>query len=222
MQRLFSVSIFTLLLLIFMTSCKKNKNAGSVSFQLRSQNQSSVVAGRIQSGALTWNSGYVFVDKVEFEAEKNDDFEIQIESRIRRRIDLFGSISQISTIQLEPGKYEEVEVELDLISTATDTAFVLRGSYANNAGATIPVVFVIRDTMELEAEAENVVLTGVDDYRFLTTFDLSKLTIGITQTLLNSATLTNGVLVISATSNSSLYSILLSNINKMDGVELDD
>lgn len=222
MQRLLYSALFSGMLLLIAVSCKKNKNNGSVSFQLRAQNQSSVVGGRIQSGALTWNSGYVFVDKVDFEAEKDDDDEIEIESRIRRRVDLFGSVAQLGNIQLAPGKYDEIEVDLDLVSTATDTAFVLRGSYVNNSGTTIPVLFFFREAMELEAEAENVVLTGADDYRFLTTFDLSKLMLGITQTQLNNATLTNGVLVISPNNNSSIFSTLLSNINKMDGVELDD
>jgi len=56
----------------------------------------------------------------------------------------------------------------------------------------------------------------------LTTLDLSQLTTGITESMLSSATLTNGVLVISATSNAALYSVILSNINNIDDVELDD
>ena len=219
--------VFSALLLVWVlgmaVSCKKSKNAGSVSFQLRTQNKNAtIVAGRMQSGTLNWTSGSVFVEKIDFEAEKDDDMEWELESRVRRKIDLFGSVSQLGEIQLAPGRYDEVEVELDLGSPAGDTAVVLRGSYVNSAGTNIPVVFFIREAVELEAEAENVVLTGTEEYSFLTTFNLAQLTSGISQSQLNNATLSNGVLVISANSNSSLYSKLLSNLNNMDGVELDD
>lgn len=215
------------LLLVLVTgllvSCKKTKSSGNVSFQLRAQNnKTTLVAGRLQSGTLNWASGSVFVEKIDFEAEKDDDQEWELEARVGRKIDLFGSVSQLGNLQLAPGRYEEVEVELDLGSPAGDTAVVLRGTFVNNSGVTIPVVFFVRGAVELEAEAENVVLTGTDDYRFLTTFDLAQLTNGITQTQLSNATLSNGVLVIAANSNSTLYQKMLSNLNQMDDVELDD
>ena len=215
------------LLLVLVTgllvSCKKTKSAGNVSFQLRTQNRTStLVPGRLQSGSLNWTSGTAFVEKIDFEAEKDDDMEWELESRVGRRIDLFGSVAQLGNLQLIPGRYEEVEVELDLGSRNGDTAVVLRGTFVNNTGATIPVLFFVRGAVELRAEAENVVLTGTDDYRFLTTFDLSLLTKGISQTQLSNAQLSNGVLVIAANSNSSLYSKILSNLNDMDDVELDD
>jgi hypothetical protein len=219
--------VFSFLLLLLaagtMVSGKKSKSNGDVSFQLRTQNKNAtIVAGRMQSGTLNWVSGSVFVDKIDFEAEKDDDQEWELESRVRRKVDLFGSVAQLGSIQLAPGRYDEIEVELDLGSPAGDTALVLRGTYLNNSGATVPVVFFMRDMIELKAEAENVVLSGTGDYNFLTTFNLAQLTSGVAQSQLNGAALTNGVLVISANSNSSLYSKILSNINNMDGVELDD
>lgn len=212
-------------------SCKKSKNGATVSLQLRAQNNTAVVGGRLdpssiaartQSATLTWSGGSAFVEKFDFEAEKDDNFEIEIERRVSRRIDLFGSVSQLGSIQLEPGKYDEVEVDLHLRSTGADTAFVLRGSFVNQAGTAIPIVFFITDAMEIESEVENVVLSGIDDYNFLSTFDLSKLALGITQTQLNNATVTNGTIVISKTSNTALYNIIYNNFQRIVDVELDD
>lgn len=213
--------MFLAMTILAASSCKKNDDNGSVSFQLRVQNQSAPLTGRVQSGALNWVSGAAYVEKVELEAEK-DDTETEMETRVRRRIDLFGSVAQLGSVQLSPGRYDEVEVELYLGNTASDTALVLRGTYVNNAGTSIPVLFFINDALEVKAEAENVVLTGTDDYRFLSTFDLSRLVTGITQSQLNNAALTNGTLVISKNNNSSLFSTILSNINEMDDVEIDD
>ena len=216
-------SMLLITVIALASSCKKkNDTSGSVNFQLRTQNQNTQLGGRMQSGALSWTSGSAFVEKIDFEAEKNDDTELEVESRVRRRVDLFGSVSQLGSIQLEPGRYDEIEIELNLGSAAGDTSLILRGTYVNNSGATIPVLFFINQRLEVSAEAENVVLTGVDDYRFLTTFDLSRLTWGITQSQLSSASLTNGVLVISANSNSNIYSKIISNIHDMDDVSIDD
>ena len=220
MKQAFGLFVLTLSIAT-VSSCKKKDDNGSVSFQLRTQNQAVSLTGRTETAALNWVSGSAFVKKVELEVEK-DDVETEIETKVGRRIDLLGSVSQLGTISLLPGKYEEVEVELELISTGADTALVLRGNFVNNTGTTIPVVFFISDGVELKAEAENVVLTGTDDYRFLSTFNLSLLLKGITSTQLNNAALSNGTIVISKNSNTALFNKILSNIDEMDDVELDD
>lgn len=147
---------------------------------------------------------------------------MEYESRVARRIDLFAPVSQLGNISLPPGRYEEIEIEVDLAPSLTDTAFILRGSFTNNIGYTVPVVFYINELLEFKAEAEDISIGSAADITALTTLDLSQLTTGITESMLSSATLTNGVLVISATSNAALYSVILSNINNIDDVELDD
>ena len=209
-------------LFIFLASCKKENNTGNVGFRLTTTNRTAQVAGRVSSVSITWTAGHVFADKVEFEAEKDDEFEISYEGRVRRKIDLFTSVpQQLTNITIPPGKYDEIGIEIDISNSTTDTAFVLRGTYNNN-GQIIPVLFFINELVELEAEAENVVVNDNNDFQALTTFNLSQLTAGVTGSLLNTATLTNGILVVSKTSNQIIYNKMIDNLDDMDDVEIDD
>lgn len=207
---------------IFLASCKKENNTGNVGFRLKTENRTAQVAGRVSSTSITWTAGHVFADKVEFEAEKDDEFEISYEGRVRRKIDLFTSVpQQLTNITIPPGKYDEIGIEIDIANSAADTALVLRGAYNNN-GQTIPVLFFINELVELEAEAEDVIVNDNNDFQALTTFNLAQLTAGVTGSMLNTATLTNGILVISKTSNQAIYTKMLDNLDDMDDVEIDD
>jgi hypothetical protein len=222
------------LLFILLTSCKKEKNTGTMGFRLKTENRAAQVAGRVSSASvtwtagrvssasITWTAGHIFADKVEFEAEKNDEFEISYEGNVRRKIDLFTSVpQQLTNITIPPGKYDEIGIEIDIANSALDTALVLRGTYNNN-GQTIPVLFFINELVELEAEAENVIVNDNNDFQALTTFNLAQLTVGITGSMLNAATITNGTLVISKTNNQSIYNKILENLDDMDNVDIDD
>lgn len=215
------LSIMVVAALLLLASCSKDDNGGQLSYQLKTKNPNATVS-RTSSGSVTWTSGSAYADKIEFEAEKDDDNEVEYESRVARRIDLFAPVSQLGNISLPPGRYEEIEIEVDLAPSVTDTAFILRGSFSNNIGYAVPVVFYINELLEFKAEAEDITIGSAADITALTTLDLSQLTTGITESMLSSATLTNGILVISATSNAALYSVILSNINNIDDVELDD
>ncbi len=191
-------------------------------FKLTTANRTSQISGRVSSASITWTAGHVFADKVEFEAEKDDEFEISYEGRVRRKIDLFTSVpQQLTNITIPPGKYDEIGIEIDIANSAADTALVLRGAYNNN-GQTIPVLFFINELVELEAEAENVILNDNNDFQALTTFNLSQLTVGITGSTLNAATITNGTLIISKTNNQTIYNKILDNLDDMDDVDIDD
>jgi hypothetical protein len=210
------------LVLIILSSCKKEKNNRTIGFQLKTENRSAQVVGRLSSMSITWTSGHVFADKIEFEAEKDDELEISFEGRVNRKIDLFASVpQQLTNITLPPGKYDEIGIEIDIKNTATDTAFVLRGIYNNN-GQNVPVIFFINELVELEAESENVIVNNNNDFQALTTFNLSQMTAGISGTMLNNAALTNGILIISNTNNANIYNRIIENLDEMDYVDLDD
>lgn len=216
------ISSFALLSLLFMAgSCNKDKDGSSLSYRLKTENRTSSV-GRVTAGTVNWTSGSAFADKIEFEAEKNNEDEVEYESRVNRRIDLFAPVSDLGAISLPQGSYEEIEIELDLVPVAGDTAFVLRGNFTNTASQTTPVVFFINELIEFKAEAEDVTVANNNDFSALTTLNLALLTTGVTENMLNNATRTNGVIVISKDSNTTLYNILVSNLQNMDSVEFDN
>lgn len=202
-------------------SCSKDKDGSGLSYRLKTENRNSVL-GRVTSGTVNWTSGSAYAVKVEFEAEKNNDDEVRFESRVARRVDLFAPVSDLGVINLPQGSYEEIELELYLAPTATDTAFLLRGTFTNAASQSTPVLFFVNEQIEFSTEAEDVNVASNNDFSALTTLNLALLTTGITESMLNNATRTNGVIVISKTSNTSLYNTLISNLQNMDSVEFDD
>lgn len=206
--------------LFLVASCQKENESLTVSYKIKSINKSATVA-RMMAGQVDWTSGSGYVKEIEFEAE-NNTLEVEYEAIVNQRIDLFAPITALGNITLPPGEYKEIEVDINFVSTGTDTAFILRGTFTNSGAVVTPVLFMISDMLEVETEANNVTVNGTNNYTAITSVDLSKLTFGITETMLDNATRTNGVIVISKNINANLYSIFLNNIDDMDSVELDD
>lgn len=203
-------------------SCSKKNESSSLAYKLKTGNKSAVV-NRLTAGAVNWTSGSAYVAKIEFEAEKNDVNEIEYEAFVNRKIDLFTPLTELASINLPDGKYDEIETEIELNTSAADTAFVLRGTFINSSSQIRPVLFYINQQLELKDEAENVTISGSDKkYTAITDFNLAMLTHGITEDMLNNAVLTDGVIIISSNSNVNLYNIMFSAIQNMDSVEIDD
>ncbi|MEO5983906.1 MAG: hypothetical protein ABIP80_00285 [Ferruginibacter sp.] len=212
---------FTLpIALLFFTGCSKNKDSASeIEYQLQTTNRSTTIA-KPQTGNIVWTSGYVFATKIKLEAELNNQ-EIEYESSLAQRIDLFSTVTPLGSITLPPGTYSEVEFEIELNPTATDAALELNGQYTSG-GISTPVVFRVTTPLELKNEKDNVVVTYNNSYNALTTIDLSLITRNITENMLNAAVRTNGKILITSTINSNIYNILLSNLHESDEVEFED
>lgn len=209
-----------IVVLFIIASCKKENESLTVSYKLITKNKSAIAA-RTMAGRVDWTSGSGYVKEIEFEAE-NNTLEVEYEEMVNKRIDLFTPISTLGNVTLPPGEYKEIELDVKFISAGTDTSFVLRGTFTNGSAVITPVLFMITDELEVETEAENVTISGTNNYTAITSVDLSKLTIGITETMLENATRTNGVIVISKNDNVNLYNIILNNMDDMDSVEIDD
>lgn len=218
MQKLI-MSIAVVAALLLLVSCSKDDNAGKLSYQLKTKNPGATV-NRTSGGSITWTSGTAYTDKIKFEAKKDGGTRMNYESTVQRRINLFAASSELGNISLSPGSYSEIESAVQLNSSGADTAFVLRGSFINNIGFTLPVLFWVNGSLEFKASAAAITVGSGANITVLTTLDLSLLTTGITESMLSMATVTNGVLVISATSNTNIYNIILSNSNTIDEVKL--
>ena len=202
------------------TSCKKNNNNGTagVKYQLQTTNRSSVIA-RTTSGNILWTSGSAYATEVKFEAKK-DNNEVEFKSQTAQLIDIFLPVATLSTITLNPGTYSEVEFEVELNPSGSNPALELNGQYTSGP-VTTPVKFTVNSPLELKNEKNNVVVTDNNSYKALTTLNLSLITTGVTETMLNNAVRTGGTILISSTSNSNIYNIILANLHDSDEVEFD-
>lgn len=214
------LSIVIAITTLFFISCKKGSDSASgIKYQLQTTNRTAVI-GRIAAGNIQWTSGFGYATEIEFEAESNN-LEVEYKSQVPQRIDLFTGITALGNITLPAGTYEEVEFEIHLNSSGSNSALELNGQFTSGS-TTTPVVFRVSSPLEIETEKNNVIITDNNSYTALTTLNLSLLTTGVTESMLNNATRINGTIILSSTSNANIYNIILNNLTNCDGVEFED
>jgi hypothetical protein len=200
----------TLVIGLSLSSCKKENQDGSIRYQMKATNPTAsfrkATTGTTTSarlnGALTWNAGFVNATEIKFEA-KNNSNEIEYKSKTQQRLDLFSSISALGSITLPPGSYKEVEFKIEIAPRTSEPALQLSGTYNGT-----PVILKVDNTFEFKAEKEGVDITENNGYTAVNNLDLALLTQGITDADLSNAVQTNGQIIISTTSNSSLFAKL--------------
>ena len=204
---------------IFLLSCTKEKQPSGITYQLKSSSASATISARTMNGSLQWTGGYASVVEIEFEA-KNNNTEIEYKSEIKQRIDLFAPLTTLGVIIIPSGIYEDIEYEVEIQPNGTDAAFQLNGNFTNRNGVTTSVVFKVNTALEIESEQTNVTIVDGASLTAITTLNLSLITTGVTESMLNNAARTGGVIEISATSNTAIYNILFNNLRNCSGVEV--
>lgn len=197
----------------FLFSCKKASRQSGIAYQFKTTNPSSALA-RTQSGTVTWTSGYASSKEINFQAE-NGSGEVEFKSEALQKIDLFSPLTSLGNLTIAPGVYSEVEFNIELAPTATDAAFELKGDYNGT-----PVVFRISSALEIKGEQANVTIADEKSYTSVTALNLANLMTGISSANLDAATKdANGAIVISESSNTSLYTIMLTNLQNSEEEE---
>lgn len=219
---------------LLLSSCTKDNSTGNgkLSYKVKPSNFTSSI-GPTASGSgliiainsnssLTWTSGNMNVTEIDFEA-KSKNTEIEFELKQAFNVDLFNLSPVLGSITLPDATYEEVELKLVLKKSATSNIpLTLKGTYTDGSGTKIPVEFYFNEDIEAEVEAENLVVSGTNDYLGLINIQLNKFLTNVVSADLSGATKTNGVIVISATSNMDLYSKLKANLNLFADCDFED
>jgi len=237
-MKLFKTSILAAILLTILSiaACKKagvSPATSQVSFQLQADNSAitlaSVPGGRLTTNSvtasiagLTWTSGVANISRFKFEAKKQG-VETEVVSKNLGNVDLFSLSPLVASITVDSGTYKEVEIRVDLQHSTTDSVpLKLKGTFTNSGGAVIPIEFDLNDDATIKAEAHDVVISGTTDFSGLVHMHLNKLAAGVTGADLEAATLTNGAIIISKTSNVSIYNKILSNLTTCGDSEFKD
>jgi len=232
MKKFRILTAFAFVAVMIFASCKKDTSSSSSTLSIKTQatNKSFSV---LKSASLTipgfvWDTCYINVSKIDFEAEKKESETAQGSSSIDyewkgiKKVDLFSINSVIGEIILQPGVYEEISLEIKAYKAdaGASPVFYLSGTYANAAGTVIPIRIIVNEDIAFKAEAEGgTVLNAVNNYTSLINLNLALLMYGILQSDLDIATLTNGKIVISSASNISLYNKIKANFNSSDHAE---
>lgn len=217
-----------------MSSCTKENSTGDgkLSYKVKPANFTASVGPTVagsglivavnSNSSLTWTSGNVNVSEIDFEA-KSKSAKIEYELKQAFNVDLFNLSSVLGSITLPDATYEEVELKLVLKKSATSNIpLTLKGSYTDGSGTKIPVEFYFNEDFEADVEAENIIVSGTNDYLGLINVQLNKFLTNVVSADLSGATKTNGVIVISSTSNMELYAKLKANLNAFADCDFED
>lgn len=196
-------------------------------------NSMNTVNGRVENSNLTIEKGFIQIKELELEVEgrnENGDFEKEIEiefddikkitfNEFDRSVDFF--------INIPEGEYQEIELELDLIDYRNEPSISFEGTFVNDEGASTPFKFeYFGDDIDFEVEIES-----DDDNYFrvdrinnpLALFELNAINWlrNVTTTEMNSAERTDGVILLTRNSNSSIYNKIKQNIEASSEIEVE-
>ncbi|MFC0262040.1 hypothetical protein [Fontibacter flavus] len=196
-------------------------------------NSMNTVNGRVENSNLTIEKGFIQIKELELEVEgrnENGDFEKEIEiefddikkitfNEFDRSVDFFLNIPE--------GEYDEIELELDLIDYRNEPSISFEGTFVNDEGASTPFKFeYFGDDIDFEVEID-----ADDDNYFrvdrinnpLALFELNAINWlrNVTSTEMNSAERTNGVILLTRNSNSSIYNKIKQNIEASSEIEVE-
>ena len=213
------------------TSCTKSSSpsTSSLGVKIQATNKAFSVlkSTALSTPGFVWDTCFINVSKIEFEAEKResessmDSANVNFEWNGPKIVDLFSVSSVIGSIGLQPGLYSEVSLKIVALKSdaGTSPVFYLSGVYNDSTGVSVPVVVIINEDIEFNVSKEGTELNGTIDYTSLINLNLTLLLNGIGQSDLSVATLMNGKIVISSTSNVSLYNKIRGNFDSSDEAE---
>jgi hypothetical protein len=197
------------------TSCQKEaETSNTVTYQANPVNFTSSVGASVSGSGLlveassnssiTWSEGILNIGEIDFEARK-DGSQIEYKYSQLVNVDISKAAAALGSIQIPDGTYDEVKLKLLFRKSSTDDIPArLKGSYTDLSGAKTPVELQFNEDLEIQVEAENLVMEA-NSHIARINMHLNKLLSRVTIADLTMATKTNGTIVISSTSNAALY-----------------
>ena len=226
-------AVMLLFLGVILFSCEKNSTDSSSALQVKMQatNKSSTIlkSASLATPMFSWDVCTMNVSHIEFKAEGKEtenaqnSYKVSYEWRGSKVVDLFDESSIVGDIVLDPGIYEEIELEIEAAKSQNSTVpvFYLAGTYTNAQGTVIPIEITMNENFKFKVEKEGTALDGTNDYSVLVNLNLALLMSGVTEADLDAATLTDGKIILNTTSNPGIYLKIKSKISSCEDVEYD-
>lgn len=232
------VLTFVLVALTFgFFACQKDQNNSStgnsnLGIKLQALNKSFTMpvapigtkSASLATSALAWDTAHMVVSGINYEAKlkslitHHDSIEISYKWKGPQEINLLDTTITLGNFILTPGFYDEIELRVDGSKQAAGSkpVFYLHGVYTKADVTTIPVRVIVNENISFKTEKDSVTVTAADNTDFASVIQiyLDQLMANIQPASLDNATLTNGILVISADKNRQLYLIMLKNLIK--------
>lgn len=204
-------------------SCKKNAQTPTgITYRLTTINRTATINLRpaspngTQTATIAWTNGYAYLKQIEFEAQ-NDTNHVHFASESIKKIDLFLPMNSLGTISVPPGTYNQVEFQFEIQPTTTEAALELKGTYDKT-----PIVFIVNSSLKFDAKLLNITIAAGKAYTASSALNIGNITNGVTTEMLNAATKdASGTIIISVTSNASIYDTMVSNLRDLEGTQFE-
>ena len=220
---------------ISLTSCRKNANNELAALNIVNTADSAynnsisyklIPVMPAQPSFIQWESGHLNTRQIIFNATKtNGDAmeQAQYKAWALHTVDILAEanlgVLNVPTLRCEHGSFS---VELGQSESAS--ALMLNGYYVNPltdlAPRRVPVKVIINEPVTVNSVWLHDVAIDKSNYIAAIQFSLDQLMTGIDANMMNTAEIigNNGVILISATTNQNLYSIIISNLenNRMN------
>ena len=218
-------------------ACQKDQNSSSkgdsnLGIKLQALNKSfslpvsalGTKSASIATSSLAWDTAHMVVSGITYEAElkslktHHDSISISYKWKGPQELNLLDTTITLGNFILAPGFYDEIELKVDGSKQAAGAkpVFYLHGVYTKADVTKIPVRVLVNEDLSFKTEKDSVTVTAADNTDFASVIQifLDQLMVEIQPAALDNATLTNGVLVISADKNRELYRIIVRNLIK--------
>jgi len=192
------------------TSCKKDDDPnGTITLKVNTTSSTAVnLKSTAAANDLVFNSGTITIREVVFDGEAGTT---SVSRTIERIADIdyaTGAVSPTVVIEVPAGNYTGVNLGIELQDDGSDPSVVIEGTYTNSSMEIIPIRFEFNSGEVFEANAASVTIEAGSDLVGKITFDAISWFSGVSSDALESATLTAGKIVISESSNSSIFNIV--------------
>ncbi|MEQ8240628.1 MAG: hypothetical protein RIA69_15525 [Cyclobacteriaceae bacterium] len=177
-----------------------------------------VPSGRVESNTLQFTSGTIRLEQIQFKAETDEggSFEVDLEQVVAIDFATGATTPELSHLVFPIGTYAEVEIELELQDEDNTPSVVIEGTFTDANDQVHPIRFEFNSDETFDVEKEGRIVFGAGANVLVeVTFDPSFWFSGVTREQLSAATKNNdGVILISETSNTEIFDIVV------DGLEL--
>lgn len=196
-----------------------------VNFKFNTVNTtSSIPSGRVAANSLTFSSGFITLREIQFEAETDeaDSIEVNIEQVVVIDFATGETNPDLSGLTFPVGTYTEIEVELELNDDNNNPSVVIEGTFVDRNDNSHPIRFEFNsgETFEVEKEGRITFAEGAQVLAEIT-FDPGMWFSGVTSEDLELATKNSeGIIVISESSNTSIFNIVADGLDLATEVEI--
>lgn len=207
------IGLFACIIIAF-TGCSNEDDAkpslGNIKLAVETTRSAtaSVGNGRVTAANdLVFTGGSIVIREVVFDGDNSTE-----STTISRTVEQIatidyatGEVSPQVVVEVPPVDYRNVYLGIEMQDDGDYPSTVINGVYTNSEGVEIPLRFEFNSGEVFEAEADVASIEAGDDLIGKITFDALDWFSVVTAAVLDDASLTEGVMVISETSNTDIF-----------------